>query len=218
MDNLKERPILFSTEMVQAILAGRKTQTRRILKVTNPLVNQVIGFSNEPDTMWPADYGFGVLMATPWLNYEAIKCPYGAIGDTLWVRETWAKNGVLPLEDRTDAKYIYKAERSEVDGKVKYAAQWKPSIHMPKEACRLRLTIKDIRVERVQDISQHDAIKEGVECDADGKGYYLDYMNLADGYGCSPKYSFQSLWHKINGEESWYANVWVWVIEFEIKK
>jgi len=173
---MKNVPILFSTTMVQAILNGSKTMTRRVVK-----------------------------------NFAATyECPYGQIGDVLWVRET---------HQYTDASlnfqpgYVYKA--TDPDWETMEGWKWNPSIHMPKAACRLWLKVTNVRVERLQDISEEDAIAEGIErINPEGllafKSYAVDYPATV-----FPYVSFQTLWHKINGRESWEANPWVWVIEFE---
>lgn len=185
---MKERPIIFSTPMVQAILDGRKTQTRRIIKP-----------QPDEDCYYLMELNSGILT----INYNQgdknpkVKCPYGQPGDLLWVRESFAK----ATDPDGDDLYYYKADRRHADGK------WKPSIHMPKAAARIWLRVKDVRVERVQDITEGDAIKEGIKPEFD----YLhnSYENL------TPKCSFMTLWRKINGRESWDANPWVWVVEFE---
>jgi hypothetical protein len=181
-----ERPILFSTPMVQSILDGRKTQTRRIIKKQ------------------PHGAGEWIMRGINWLfpnvnPYINLKCPYGQISDVLWVRETFFDAG---------GYFIYKANCPEDYEIVK----WKPSIFMPKEACRIKLLIKDIRVERLQDISEKDAIAEGIEMNnKPHTGWYwmkdvysTDYAPLA----------YEKLWNKINGKDSWSKNPWVWVIEF----
>jgi hypothetical protein len=176
----KERPILFSTPMVKAILEGRKCQTRRIVKGT-PLEWLM------PDMFTPE------FVASPENNL----CPYGKVGDILWVRETWVKNeGQLP----TDLGYVYKAELGEEE--LKYSKElgvkWKPSIFMPRDACRIKLRIESIRIERLQDITEEDCICEGVEHDK-----FLDL---------TAKENFRSLWDSING--NWDSNPFVWVISF----
>lgn len=191
MENSK--PILFSTEMVRAILAGRKTQTRRIVK---PLKGKLkisaghIEVINNMIEMMPDK-----TPSTPiiFLQNQAIKLPYGKIGDKLCVRETWA----LPQnKEGDDIGYQYKADYT--DGSELW--KWHPSIHMPKEACRLFLKIKSIRVEKLKDISEADAFDEGVYA--------------APGWGLSQA-RFKDLWEKINGRGSWKKNPWVWVIEFK---
>ena len=182
---MKERPILFSTEMVSAILANRKTQTRRIVK----------GIALDwlaPDMFTPKFVA----------SEDNKVCPYGYENDILWVRETWA------LYNLGGQKYIYKADN------VEYAnPKWKPSIHMPKEACRIRLKIKSVRVERLSDISEQDAIAEGIELIGSRWKQYL--KTRLDKTVESPKYSYITLWESINGAMSWEKNPWVWVIEFE---
>lgn len=193
---MRERPILFSGPMVRALLAGTKTQTRRIVKP-------------QPAGAWAAP--------------GKTSCPYGQPGDRLWVRETWARNQVMPIEHRAPGEFIYGAELNE-SGLRRYAATWKPSIHMPRAACRLVLEITGVRVERLHQISEADAIAEGIpeesapcercgdcgwlciggepqECDAPGCG-----DGAIDGY--------RALWEQINGAGSWAANPWVWVVEF----
>jgi hypothetical protein len=166
-------PILFSGDMVRAILAGRKTMTRRVVK----------GLSE--------------------------KCPYGKIGDVLWVREKF-RLGVSVF----DEDYYYAADSSPIEIK---RFKWKPSIFMPKKACRIFLEIIDIRIERLNDISKSDARKEGISKIRNslfGDFRYADYLNPLDQWRC-PISSFQSLWQKINGMESWEKNPWVWVISFK---
>lgn len=180
---MKQRPILFSTPMVQAILEGRKTQTRRIVKPGIIILKD--RDKQEVFAMKRNKKG----IACP---YE---CPYGQPGDYLWVRETWQHTKILNLHP-TDENYgyIYKADGQpweDYEGWV-----WKPSIFMPKAAARIWLKIVDVRIERLQDISESDAECEGVE----------------EGVKSIP--SFNSLWESIHGEESWNQNPHVWVIEF----
>lgn len=195
-----ERPILFNTEMVKAILDGRKTQTRRIIKPqpTNPRWNN-IGWLG-----W--DDGHGYRMKSP--------CNPG---DILWVRETW--NG-----DWCD-HYIYKADGGSAK-EAGYAKEprWHPSIHMPKEAARIFLHVNGVRVERLQDISVLDAINEGCcgticdHADADPELGCTDCYNT--GWLERPETEFALLWDTtVNKADmpvyGWDANPWVWVIEFE---
>lgn len=192
---MKYIPILFSTPMVQAILDGRKTQTRRVVK-PQPSHN----------VQWN---GFGVSCFTPERHIEGrgkfpdgsgikfFKCPYGQVGDILWVRETFKE----APEECTWKKYSYKADYI---SHLAELGKWKPSLFMPKEACRIFLKITDVRVERLQDISEEDAISEGITYPA-GFSVEEDFPSLI----------FSELWESINGLESWDANPWVWVIEFE---
>lgn len=182
-------PILFSTPMVQSLLKGSKTITRRVLK------GQALHWTEEFSPKF---------IAMP----ENDLCPYGKVGDVLWVRETFGKW-------REDYYYLASTPIGEE------VCKWKPSIHMPKEACRLFLEITSIRVEHLQDITDIDATAEGVE-----KGYcqdqlynrelvtHMDYLKNEHKW-IHAKLSFQTLWQKINGQESWDANPWVWVIEFK---
>ena len=200
---MKFIPILFSTPMVQAILKGRKTMTRRKIK------------------LYKADE-YPLRQTSQWMQ-ENNTCPYGKVGDVLWVRETFCLN---VFENNP---YLYKADDN--DGENDYL-RWKPSLFMPKAACRIFLVITDIRVERLQHISKEDAKKEGIEftiadkekfrCRATGMKLYRDYErkdNSLTNYPCNgfenAIVSFETLWQSINGKESWEANPWVWVIVFE---
>lgn len=178
------KPILFNSEMVNAILQGRKTQTRRIIK-TQPDSRGL----RTTDTLFEDYHG------------RKVNPPYRP-GDILYVRESFRKIG-----DTT----LYKASAECPD-----LHKWKPSIHMPKEAARIFLKVKSVRAERLCDIGSKDAIQEGVSTDSDGR--FFNYLQprlwfVNDWRGAIA--SFETLWQSINGEESWDANPWVWVIEFE---
>lgn len=208
---MKQHPILFSTPMVQAILQGNKTQTRRTRKLEE---------INERASDWVNP--FGNLHGDKWVftaeHGEAkqvrVTCPYGQVGDILWVRETWNYKG------KTN-NVAYKADfDKEILG---ICGKWKPSIHMPKAACRIWLQITDIRVERLQNISEQDAIAEGVEKWIEErlrskpthyKVYYYDDDDDST-YSSSAITSYETLWQKINGKDSWNLNPWVWVVEFQ---
>lgn len=194
----KEHPILFSTPMVQAILEGRKTQTRRILKpqpvgIMKPHQLCDDGFFKKEHIgkwLWETESG------------ESLKlCPYGQPGDILWVRETF-----LVEYSRHKEFYEYKADYSDTLAKE---VVWKPSIFMPREAARILLRVIDIRVERLQDISEEDAIAEGVSLPN-----YADQA-IRDVRYPDPSTIYAELWESINGEGSWDANPWVWVVKFE---
>ncbi len=186
----KFKPILFSTEMVQAIIEGRKTQTRRALKY------------------YVSDQ-HPLRQTAKWMKDNST-CPYGNINDVLWVRECYCiwDDGTFKYKTQSTCD-TYGWKDTMIDKGIK----WKPSIHMPKSACRLFLKIKDVRVERLQDISKADAWAEGVK-EIEKNEAYFDYMNEAGSYATA-KGSFFSLWKSINGEDSFDANPWVWVIEFE---
>jgi hypothetical protein len=170
-----ERPILMSTPMVQAIIAGTKTQTRRIVKDIN-------------------------------------KCPYKA-GDILWVRETYCditNYKQEPLFSSINGNFVYKANTDFI-GEHK----WKPSIFMPKEASRISLLVKNIRVEKLQDISESDAVAEGIIHTVDTKGNSIYKVQGYPQYEYSAILAYKSLWESINGVGSWESNPFVWVVEFE---
>lgn len=185
--------------MVQAILAGRKTQTRRVVKPQPPKDYDYNGTDTDNSSGKPVFYA-------GWEGdkFHNVACPYGKVGDVLWVRETWQETTFLHPSDENYG-YIYKASE---DGKEWESNDeswtWKPSIHMPKAACRLFLEITSIRVERLHEISDNDAKAEGVKADLftdHPKGVFYT--------------AFMELWQSINGEQSWNDNPWVWVIEFK---
>jgi len=204
---MKETPILFSTPMVQAILNGTKTQTRRVLK-PQPLQHptdadtiNLMGLGNENSPYAYTSVDLYDKKATH-------GCPYGVIGNLLYVRETFAEfAGIEPK-----IEYVYKADKTfDTPAKEHLCGnKWKPSLFMPKAAARLWLQITGIRVERLQTITEADAKAEGAQL---GTAYYK--ADPTQGYS-SHQVGFIDLWCKINGLESWQANPWVWVIEFEV--
>lgn len=204
-NNVKERPILFSTEMVKAIIEGRKTQTRRIVEKCN-VVNDprsVVSLTNGNSF---AHFRFKGYLT----DFAGRVCKYGNIGDRLWVRETFK---ILPPN-----MVFYKA-----DSENKIEKGWKPSIHMPRTASRILLEITDIRVERLQDINEDDAIAEGVQRMAGSTMLYRQYDKPKGKVGVvrGARASFLSLWQLLNGRESLLQNPFVWVVSFkvlEIKK
>ena len=215
----KFHPILYSTPMVQAILEDRKTKTRRLRGLEE--------MNNCPDKWLPyaGDYfidGNGRLNQKFYIpgGYSShAVCPYGKVGDVLWVRETF-QSILVGGENGMESAFIYKADDDCYKDTIEDWGGWKPSIFMPKSACRIFLKITDIKVERLQDISEDDAIKEGVLLHERGK-HWLNYLDQKHGltqfiYNCrSAKQSFQTLWELINGRESWYVNPFVWVISFK---
>lgn len=218
---MKERPILFSSEMVRAILDNRKTQTRRVMK-PQPMINFPDKHSVEIEWMnvRTKKSGGRSFSSQELLDYfwedicnqrltNEVLCPYGRRGDRLWVRETWA---YCPYRNC----FFYRADNFPED-----KFKWKPSIHMIRAASRITLEITGIRVERLQDISEEDAIAEGIEpvnlpdeetFSHRWKDYHSKY--IVCGF-MSPINSFSSLWKSINGKDSWESNPWVWVIEFK---
>jgi hypothetical protein len=182
------RPILFSAPMIRALLDGRKTETRRVMK---------------PQPVW--DDG-----------EIDIECPYGRPGDLLWVRE----RGWLAKSKLAFIPHVMNEELSEPaspDG-TKYKAI--PSIHMPRWASRLTLEITGTHAHRLQEISDEDAKAEGIENLGSGRTGQTLWRN----YGApqnpdlSARYSFQTLWQSINGQESWGANPWIWALTFKVHK
>lgn len=217
---LAEIPLLFSTEMVQANMEDRKTMTRRTrgLKEVNENPDKYnCEFFNEYGSMevWKD----GKVKAV-------IKSPYGKPGDLLWVREAWNCDRIdsvtgseFYIPTGINCCFVYKAENP--TGKNKsvpkdWKMKWKPSIHMPKAAARLWLMVEEIRVERVQDISEADSVAEGVLRESSlAFNQYLNYENFIFQIDTA-KESFQSLWISINGPQSWNQNPWVWVVKYRI--
>ncbi|QNH64141.1 hypothetical protein H4317_11060 [Hymenobacter sediminicola] len=193
---MKERPILFSGPMVRALLAGTKTQTRRIVKAKPGGSFQVYyrPFDNSREVQG--------LTAGGTLG-DVIKCPYGQPGERLWVRETHHKYG---------SGWIYRADYGEhtpvSDG---IGGPWKPSIHMPRVASRILLEIVSVRVERLQDISLKDVRAEGCEV----REFSLLFTEDAAERQQVGASVYRTLWESINGPSSWQANPWVWVVEFK---
>lgn len=211
----KERPILFSAPMVRAILEDRKTQTRRIIKspkkkLAKRLPVHVVPFIGNKDLpTWK--YGF-CMDNDRVVNFHGL-CPYGKPGDRLWVRETFAHGRI----DKLPHPCKYRADHPDADTVPgQYGRAWTPSIHMPRWASRIDLLITNVRVERLQDISEGDAKNEGLTFEtADPPFYYVDGDKTRASYADTPRRSFAGLWESINGKGSWDANPWVWVVEFE---
>jgi hypothetical protein len=194
---MADKPILFSAPMVRALLAGTKTQTRRTLK---------------------SPYGTLELTSAGWKPVHTKV----RVGDRLWVRETWAPLTYLTHNDPGTQAIadggFYRADEGTVDGEI---SKWKPSIFMPRHASRLTLTVTDVRVERLQDISEEDAIAEGIAskkiC---GVGdVWTHYLNPHGPVGWNdPRQSYQSLWESINGPGSWDANPWIVAYTFRTER
>lgn len=193
--------------MVKAILEGRKTQTRRTIKSRHESgLFSVSTAQYEPDV-----YGYYHNRSIQSLDWDErdcendVLCPYGEVGDTLWVRET-------SYYHEQEARWFYRATDALTDS-ISYGYKWKPSIFMPKEACRTWLEITDVRIERLKDICQEDAKAEGAfQAPHRCPGWKNELLGFADCYICSYKF----LWNKINGAIcNWESNPWVWVIEFK---
>lgn len=189
---MKERPILFNGEMVRAILEGRKTQTRRVVKGQD-----VKGSLLSPGTHLTAS------------GHKLIS-PYGVPGDRLWVRETWYNSRG---DDSMPTYYRADQERHVPSDWQYHTGPWKPSIFMERWASRITLEITDVRVERVRDISQKDAMAEG----GPPSHRSIDRVSRTFGYSDFSRSWFAQLWDSINEKRGfgWDANPWVWVVEFK---
>lgn len=231
---MKERPILFSAPMVRALLAGTKTQTRRVVKPMRgwgerfPICKPEGMAAGHEVWWWDGEFErVGVSQS----------CPYGVPGDRLWVREAWSFIGQQGIFDLNQAmpgncKPIYRADGGESD-------RWWPSIHMPRWASRLTLQITDVRVERLNDISEADAMAEGVYrvdpdaadieagCTPDDfvfmapgvrQGWGMNRIERArDQWWPTAAGAYRLVWDHINGPGSWAANPWVWAVSFEVQ-
>ena len=196
---MKEKSILFNTEMAQATLDGRKTQTRRVIK---PAKTSRDAKYFDPDLNgWPIDQGTG----------RVLPCPYGKVGDLLWVRETWRiylrKNKPF-IQYRADGQELaISHDRYDHLQFNKRRITWRPSIFMPRWASRLTLRVADVRVERIQDITEQDAMAEGISPrDVAARGHV------------GPLPLFKHLWDTINAKRgySWQSDPWVWAVKFEL--
>ncbi|MBI6666982.1 hypothetical protein B1F73_23685 [Pseudomonas syringae] len=225
MTQAKERPILFSAPMVRAILEGRKTVTRREVKKPAALDCLAAGF--EP-----------AFLALPG---NADLSPYGRAGDRLWLRETWSdvnlqgapgiayradgdvrdlmedasflnEDGAFNYDDPRSKPYQFACWSEDLLGGKE--GRWRPSIHIPRWASRILLEITDVRVERLQDISEDQAKAEGIRLYTDhaelGEWWHVDGIET---YSADPRKSFELLWTSVGGD--WNANPWVWVVEFK---
>lgn len=207
--------------MVQALLEGTKTQARRIIRLRDGSLPDDSDISvNEDGTI---DYVMDFSKTFPY--WQSVNCPYGKVGDIVWVRESFSYWPLLPGKQ---GPYLYKAD--EYPEHEDIGAKWKPSIHMPFDACRLFLQITNIRVERLQDISEEDAIAEGVEQipvsvvsdsgERQAETRFHDYGRYKSDHPLArllhtAKGSYRRLWRKINGPNSWSENPFVWVVEFK---
>jgi len=229
---MKERPILFSAPMVRALLSGKKTQTRRVVRClcNNTHMGKLLGEwdLSVPPWRWDGKKSLWRLMSRQppspgdWVESfqtavddhatAAVRCPYGKPGDRLWVRETFiagkAVGGYAPGVDPDldpDGRTIDVIYRADAGPNELTAGPWTPSIYMPRWASRITLEVTDVRVERLQELTPADAIAEGVFQD----GQYATEPGLP-----YPVATFAALWRNLNGVGSWAANPWVWVVTF----
>ncbi|EAX0034477.1 hypothetical protein TY39_18735 [Salmonella enterica] len=208
---MKERGMIFNAEMVRAILDGRKTQTRRPIKWKQTRFTEIA--ERDDGSLWPwaedCERGGDIWFA----------CPFGEVGDRIWVRETWQVihdhiDESSHVEYRTYAPSIPKekdrywhtvyAEHFGDESREDRGFPWRPAIHMPRWASRITLEITDVRVERLRGLSEEDAKSEGIIPSAGGVLPGWEY-----------RINFRDLWMDIYGTDNWEANPWVWVIEFK---
>jgi hypothetical protein len=217
-----EKPILFSTPMVQAILDGRKTMTRRVCKDIagydfkwgldrEPYIGNYKVFTKTEPGKW--DW---VTLENQWLydlqtavddsRTHLLKCPYQP-GDILWVRETWSKD--------ENGEYVYRTNygTTEDDSFPPSMFKWKPSIHMPKVAARIWLEVTNVRVERLQEITTDEAKAEGVL----QPGVIPSNTLIRNTEGSIPRTNFKILWESLNAKRGygWDSDPWVWVVSFK---
>lgn len=184
---MEERPILFNAEMVNAILKGGKTQTRRVAKLTAAGHVKEVGGHRR----WHTG------------DVDAVNaCPYGVLGDRLWVRETWAygTHALAVSNYEQEGPWVYAADDAATQGRL--CDRWRPSIHMFRAASRITLEITGVRIERLNGISRGDAMSEG-----------CPFVNMA--CGPDPRLWYAGLWEEINGHGSWNVDPLVWVVEFK---
>lgn len=198
---MTDRPILFSAPMVRALLEGRKTQTRRVLNPQpwNPEREKEADFDG-----WQCHNAFQVNCRQGFIS----SC-YG-VCTRLWVRETWTTGAHL---DNTRPRDIprYQSIGYIADDVEPWLGRVRPSIFMPRWASRLTLIVTDVRVQRLQEISEEDAIADGCSCDSDG---WRDYQMPATQCCATARDSYRTLWNSLYGPEAWDANPWVSAISF----
>lgn len=226
----RELPILFSDLMILAILSGKKTQTRRVI---SPQPNNPSTFGTSP--IWGRGIGrdgrFHLHAAFSENGHRVdrvVSCPFGAPGDRLWVREAWQPRGVCRGQW---VSVLYRADGAMIDRpyfRTSMMPRWRPSIHMPRVASRITLEIMDIRVDRIQYITDEDAIAEGIEPPHEpypvfgvGGGSGLEQQaqhRWIARYGRAPvRTAFAKLWDTLNSGRgySWESNPWVWALTFK---
>lgn len=202
------KPILFNTEMVRAVLDGRKICTRRLVK-----------FLPEENPQWTGYIRDGLMLYNGKNEPCIRKAPYQP-GDILYVRETWG----YPIALNSDKQYVFRADEVAESGFKNDSHIWHPSIHMPKEAARIWLKVTGVRAERLQEITEEQASAEGTnpwdEACYENNGWHPTFSGPDSGGEPNIIDGFHKLWDstiKKNdlGSYGWDANPWVWVIEFE---
>jgi hypothetical protein len=234
----RSRPIIFSDVMVRAILAGRKTQTRRTVKNPGTCSScwEAGAVAHNAPELHHADgapnlagevFGTAPYLRTGYcyeneLAGERIRCPYGQAGDRLWVREAY-RFSEDPVDELAPLRVHYRADALERSLQQAQAARggltaaWHSPIYMPRLACRLELEILSVRVERLQQISAPDAVAEGLVSWSDPPRVTEPHYGFqrADVWETDPRKTFARGWDAINGKRApWASNPWVWVVEF----
>ncbi|EPK4124001.1 hypothetical protein L9H54_002934 [Klebsiella pneumoniae] len=229
---MKERGMIFNGEMVRAILDGRKTQTRRAIKWKQTRFTEIGEREDGSKWPWSEDAEHACDFWHP--------CPFGAVGDRIWVRETWSdvnldgapavayraddevydlmeneslldEDGAFNYQDTRVSKYQFAAWHSDLISGIE--GNWRPSIHMPRWASRILLEITNVRVERLNSMHDVDAMREGIQNLTTCSHSDFGIPGVVNAQ--HPVRAFQLLWESIYGTDSWHANPWVWVIEFK---
>ncbi|EEE2003750.1 hypothetical protein [Salmonella enterica] len=211
---VKERGVIFNGEMVRAILDGRKTQTRRIMKLQPEILGSGLRYITESRKQNEVGKYFWCISDALGMRARSavFACPFGDVGDRIWVRETYRVHSratdVATLVYRASVRNSWTEQTHRVPvavcNKPATPEKWTPSIHMPRWASRILLEITDVRVERLRDLSEEDAKSEGIIPSAGGVLPGWEY-----------RINFRDLWMDIYGTDNWEANPWVWVIEFK---
>ncbi len=217
---MKEKPILLNAEMVRAVLDGRKTQTRRIAPISQlkiePYERDMVTWNVQFSKAFKGvtgSYSGGRLSESEAKRVIASQfCPFGAVGDRLWVRETFAghyidDDQIQDIKDGRDKASDLCEYRADYPSGAQALEGWTPSIHMPRWASRITLEITGVRVERLNSMTESDALAEGCHGGHDSIPGYM--------YSATPHEHFHHVWQSIYGDDSWQANPWVWVIEFK---
>lgn len=225
---VKERPILFSGPMVRALLAGKKTQTRRIVKPQPhkdqiepqyPAIELVNGDPIEVNAVRFWEYAGD---ATNYSNL--VYSPYGRVGERLWVRETWSPDHAafypnFPVVYAADCPMdVENGHVWSPEAKNHFPFRWRPSIHMPRRLSRIALELTEVRVQRLQEISEEDAIAEGIiKLPASGRFVITPGAQYFGNSYHSARMAYAALWDSINGTGSWHSNPsWVWALTFKV--
>ena len=210
---MKERPILMSAPMVKALLDGRKTQTRRVMK-------------SQPYTLRTEGFGYGT-KSGGFVSIQSPHClaefPYGVPGDRLWVREAWTsgyRDGAWGTIFRADETFLI-GKCAHEKGPHFHAKEmgshilWRPSIFMPRWASRITLEVTDVRVQRLQEISEGDAVAEGIYRNSENMGAGWRYSDAEPVYAFAAS-AYRELWESIHGAGSSTLNPWVWAVGFKV--